>query len=82
MKKSIDILISEKPLSIDDCYSFVLNEKSGGINIFVGTVRNHNRGSEVTYLEFDAYDLMAVKEMGKIAEESLEENDITKPNFR
>jgi len=65
----IDILVSPTPLSLDRCYDFVVNEGCGGICLFVGTVRDHNKGEDVTHLEFEAYNEMAVKEMHKIAAE-------------
>jgi len=64
---SIDIKISDQPLSIDRCYGFILEESSGGNCLFVGTVRNKNKGKVVTHLDFDTYDAMAEKEMRKIA---------------
>jgi len=35
--------------------------------LFIGTVRNQTNGRVVTGLEFEAYDLMALREMEKIA---------------
>ena len=67
----IDIQISPDPLNIDDCYQFVLNEKCGGIDLFVGTVRRWNKGEEVTHLHFESYVAMALKEMEKIAKDAI-----------
>ena len=78
MKDVLDILISDKPLSTDSCYSFVLNEESGGVSVFVGTVRNHHKNQEVTHLEFEAYGPMAIKEMKKIAERCVQKFGISK----
>jgi molybdopterin synthase catalytic subunit len=41
----------------------------GGIDLFIGLVRNHNDGRAVTRLEYHAYVSMAEKEMQRIAEE-------------
>ena len=41
--------------------------KSGGICVFVGTVREFTQGEEVVSLEFETYEKMALKEMDKIA---------------
>ena len=78
MRNNIDISISEMPLSIDDCYSYVLNKECGGISLFVGTTRKKSRDREVTHLEFDAYQPMAKKEMTKIAQKCIEEYGISK----
>lgn len=73
-----DIKISPTTLSIDDAYSFVLNESCGGNCIFVGTVRNKNKGKTVTHLDFETYEMMAVREMTKIANQCLAKFDVTK----
>lgn len=69
---TIDISISSTSLSIDACYDFVLNESCGGICLFVGTVRNLNKGEQVTHLDFETYKEMAISELRKIAKECIE----------
>ena len=66
-ESNIDIEISDSPLSIDKAYQFVLHESNGGNCLFIGTVRNLNKGEVVTHLDFDTYEPMAKKEMQKIA---------------
>lgn len=63
----IDIELTDQPLSVEKCKSAVMNPGSGGIALFVGTVRNQTKGKSVLRLEFEAYEPMAVKEMRKIA---------------
>jgi len=75
-KKSIKIF--DDTLSIDAAYQFVLDESCGGNCLFVGTVRNKNKGKTVTHLDFESYEPMAVKEMDKIADRCLEQFDIAK----
>ena len=43
---------------------------SGGICVFVGTVREFTENEEVVSLEFEAYEQMALKEMKKIADDA------------
>jgi len=69
---NININILETPLSLDDCYNLVVNEACGGIAIFVGTVRNQNKGETVVKLDFESYVPMAIKEMTNIANECYE----------
>ncbi|MEO0735076.1 MAG: molybdenum cofactor biosynthesis protein MoaE, partial [Bacteroidota bacterium] len=69
----LDVVLSDTPLSIDTCYRFVQDPTCGGIALFVGTVRNHNKGETVTRLEFTSYDGMALKEMRKIAARAVTE---------
>ncbi|PPK86131.1 molybdopterin synthase subunit MoaE [Neolewinella xylanilytica] len=62
-----DILLSDQPLSLDQCRDFVAHPSCGGLCFFVGTIRDLNLGETVTHLEFEAYAPMAIKEMRKIA---------------
>ena len=75
-RKSIKIL--KETLSIDDAYQFVLDESCGGNCLFVGTVRNKNKGKTVTHLDFETYEPMAIKEMDKIADQCLDKFDVLK----
>jgi molybdopterin synthase catalytic subunit len=61
--------VRETPLSLDECYRAVARPESGGVVLFIGTVRNHNQGKAVTLLEYQAYASMAEKELRAIAEE-------------
>jgi molybdopterin synthase catalytic subunit len=63
----LDILVTEKPLNIDEAYSKVLSNEAGAVNIFSGTIRNKTQSKEVLRLEYEAYKKMALKEMEKIA---------------
>ena len=47
-----------------------MTPQSGGINVFIGTVRNATKGKTVLRLEFESYELMAIKEMHKIADDA------------
>lgn len=76
MEDIINILISDQPLSIDTVYQNVLNESCGGICLFVGTVRNRNKGKTVTHLDFETYIPMALKEMKKIGEAAIEKFNV------
>ncbi|GAB3536490.1 molybdopterin synthase catalytic subunit MoaE [Pontibacter brevis] len=67
----IDIQISEESLDISACIDWVMSPECGGIDVFIGTVRNATKGKEVIRLEFEAYKQMALNEMQKIAEQAL-----------
>jgi molybdopterin synthase catalytic subunit len=49
-----------------------MSPQSGGIDVFIGTVRDSTKGKSVTRLEFEAYEPMAIKEMEKIAARAFE----------
>jgi molybdopterin synthase catalytic subunit len=61
--------VLETPLSVADVTAAVSAPDVGGIDLFLGAVRNHNDGRAVTRLEYHAYVSMAEKEMQRIAEE-------------
>ncbi|HMQ59747.1 MAG TPA: molybdenum cofactor biosynthesis protein MoaE [Flavilitoribacter sp.] len=67
----IDIQLLEQELDIRACVDFVSAPEAGGINVFIGTVRNQTQGRAVIRLEFEAYAPMAVSEMRKIAATAL-----------
>jgi molybdopterin synthase catalytic subunit len=66
----IDIKLTEEPLDIPACIDWVMSPQCGGIDVFIGTVRNATKGKAVLRLEFEAYAKMALKEMQKIAEQA------------
>lgn len=66
------IEISFSSLNVSDCIDWVMSPQSGGIDVFIGTVRDASKGKRVLALEFETYDVMALKEMKKIAEQAFE----------
>jgi len=72
MSNIVDIKILNQDINIQSCIDWVMASQSGGINVFVGTVRAETNGKKVIRLEFEAYESMALKEMHKIAEEVLD----------
>lgn len=64
----IDIQIKDVALSVQECNDLVVSNGSGGVSIFVGTVRDQTKGKAVKRLEFESYKPMAISEMRKIAE--------------
>jgi molybdopterin synthase catalytic subunit len=60
------IKISSTPLNIQSCIDWILSPESGGIDVFIGTVRNQTKGKAVMRLEFEAYEPMALLEIEKI----------------
>jgi molybdopterin synthase catalytic subunit len=63
---STQIQISPTPLNIQACIDWIMSPESGGIDVFIGTVRNATKGKPVIRLEFEAYEPMAIAEMEKI----------------
>jgi secondary thiamine-phosphate synthase enzyme len=63
--------ITTEPLSIDEAYAAVRRDDCGAVALFVGTVRDHHDGKKVTAISYSAFQEMAVKEFGRIAEEAM-----------
>ncbi|HEY6080171.1 MAG TPA: molybdenum cofactor biosynthesis protein MoaE [Polyangiaceae bacterium] len=59
--------VLDAPLSVAEATAAVSAPDVGGIDLFVGVVRDHNAGRAVTRLEYHAYVSMAEKEMERIA---------------
>lgn len=53
-------------------YTELSDSESGGICVFVGTVRDFTNNEPVISLEFEAYKSMAIKEMAKIIDQAAE----------
>ena len=61
--------VLETPLSAAEAMAAVSAPDVGGVDVFLGVVRDHNDGRAVTRLEYHAYVSMAEKELQRIAEE-------------
>ena len=60
------IEITDKNINIQQVIDQVRDESAGGIDVFIGTVRNNTGGRQVLALDFEAYETMAVSELEKI----------------
>lgn len=67
---NIEIKLSISTLDIRYCIDWVMSPECGGIDVFIGTVRNATKGKAVVRLAFEAYEKMAVSEMQKIAQQA------------
>ncbi len=64
------IKITEKPIDIQKVIDTASSLGAGAVNVFVGTVRNNAHGKNVLWLEYEAYESMAVSEIRKIIDEA------------
>jgi molybdopterin synthase catalytic subunit len=60
------------PLSLDECVNAVRGSKSGGIVTFAGMVRDVSEGKRVEFLEYEAYEPMALGKLEQVAREARE----------
>ena len=73
-----NIQISPSPVNTQSAIDWIMSPESGGIDVFIGTVRNQTKGKNVTRLEFEAYEPMALSEMEKIAGQAFEQWPVQK----
>lgn len=64
------IKITEKPIDVQKVIDTASSLGAGAVNVFVGTVRNTAHAKNVLWLEYEAYEAMAVAEIRKITEEA------------
>lgn len=80
MKKPIIEIV--ETIDVAQVYNELSDAKSGGICVFVGTVRDFTDNETVVSLEFEAYHTMAIKEMRKIIDQAGEQWPMNKVVMR
>ncbi len=70
------ISLHPEPLDLASALDAVADERSGATNVFVGTTRRYTGGRETESLTYEAYEPMAVAEIGRIVEEARSRWDI------
>jgi molybdopterin synthase catalytic subunit len=60
------IAIVNGAIDVDGVRQSVLSPSAGGIDIFIGTTRNHSDGRKVLSLEYEAYEPMAIEVLKQI----------------
>ena len=78
-KKTIEIV---DIIDTSRVFTELSDARSGGICVFVGTVREFTQGEEVVSLEFETYKKMALKEMDKIATDAMHKWGLNKVIIR
>lgn len=81
MKQEISIEIVDQ-IDVSQVYGELSHPHSGGICVFVGAVREFTQNEQVVGLEFETYKTMALKEMGKIADQAREKWDLNRVVMR
>ena len=61
------IRLLREPIDTATLRNALVRPEDGAIAIFEGVVRNHARGKSVRFLEYDAYESMALKKIEEIA---------------
>jgi molybdopterin synthase catalytic subunit len=61
--------IIQTPIQVPQIIDDIASPASGGVDVFMGMVRNHSHGRRVKALEYTAYVPMAEKKMAEIEDE-------------
>jgi molybdopterin synthase catalytic subunit len=61
--------LRETPITVDEALAHVSHAGAGGLDVFLGVVRDENEGRAVAKLEYQAYGSMAKAEMDRIGTE-------------
>lgn len=64
------IKITEKTIDVQKVIDSASSLGAGAVNVFIGTVRNNAHGKNVLWLEYEAYESMAVSEIRKIIDDA------------
>lgn len=64
------IQLTDQPIVVSDVLAAVQHDRAGAVDVFIGTVRNHNNAQTVVRLEYEAYAPMALKKMEELADEA------------
>ncbi|NIV15478.1 MAG: molybdenum cofactor biosynthesis protein MoaE [Aliifodinibius sp.] len=63
------IEITPEKIDVQKVINVARTPECGAVSVFLGTVRNHSRGKEITDLEYEAYPEMASKMIQRISDE-------------
>ena len=70
--------ISEDPIDVEWLLANVKDDSAGASILFLGTVRNHNEGYDVSGIYYEAYIRMAEDTMSKIEAETIKRWNLKK----
>ena len=72
------VALTDKEIDITQILADVSSPSAGAIATFIGTTRNYTTDKEVTYLDYEAYDSMAISMMEEVCLEAKRDFDIEK----
>lgn len=70
--------ISEDPIDVERLLANVKDDSAGATILFLGTIRNHNEGYDVSAIYYEVYMRMAEEAMAKIEAEAIKRWNLKK----
>jgi molybdopterin synthase catalytic subunit len=65
--------LTRDPIDIQEIAASVQKPEDGAVVVFDGIVRNHSNGKAVRFLEYDAYESMAIRKLGEVGARAMSE---------
>jgi molybdopterin synthase catalytic subunit/molybdopterin converting factor small subunit len=69
--ESVSVSLTRSQIDLQRLIAEVADPLAGAVVLFTGTVRDLSRGRSVKFLEYEAYEALAEKEMRRIAQEAV-----------
>src|SRR4030095_9689003 len=66
------VAVTSAPLDSGSLAALVDKNGDGAVVTFAGLVRDHNQGRQVRFLEYEAYDPLAIRALQRIVDEARE----------
>jgi molybdopterin synthase catalytic subunit len=66
------VAVVRQPIDSQDVLSRIKRPEDGAAVVFEGVVRNNTRGRQTLYLDYDAYEEMALKQMEELVAQAIE----------
>ena len=67
---SMATALTREPIDAEKLVAAAKRGEDGAVVVFDGIVRNHSRGRQTLYLDYEAYEEMALKQMDELAREA------------
>lgn len=67
-----EILLTQNVLNVEDIIENLLDPACGALAIFLGSVRDKEKGETITSIKYDSYPAMAEKQLKSLAAEATE----------
>jgi len=68
--KEVFVTLTREPIDAQKLIAAAKRGEDGAVVVFDGMVRNHSRGRKTLYLDYEAYEEMADKQMNELAREA------------
>ena len=69
MREDLLIRITYEPIGAEEAMEFISDPGAGGTCVFLGTVRDRSEAGQVTGLTYEAWEELAERRLGEVADE-------------